>query len=278
MRQIKRFDGNNVPGLKNGEWATDSYSAFLGIGNGEYKVFQGVLDLHKEQEFAGFYMNGGRLKVPAGTPFSRLKELFDNLPKVTKVDGNTYSSTLWIDLEAGVYQNDLNTWLTMSNFAYKIFLTGSNGYSRSFEKDTIIESSHAIEVSRMFLGCTGIKFLSGGLGGEGALYGYNADISVSRCAFEPQSNVGTGYFNSFSRAIYEDCTFKMSEADTPIITANRGGSLTVIKNCISDVDNNPARICGRADSSITMVGNEADLHVTLPSIVTAGTANLEILG
>ncbi|WP_139314983.1 hypothetical protein, partial [Saccharicrinis aurantiacus] len=86
MATIKMFSGTTPPSLKKGEWASDGHYAYLGMDHGQYKVFQGVFDMSKDQQVTGFEydLDQKAIIIPSGTPFSQLQRLFDTLPKALK--------------------------------------------------------------------------------------------------------------------------------------------------------------------------------------------------
>ncbi|WP_139314968.1 hypothetical protein, partial [Saccharicrinis aurantiacus] len=86
MATIKMFSGTTPPSLKKGEWASDGHYAYLGMDHGQYKVFQGVFDMSKDQQVTGFEydLDQKAIIIPTGTPFSQLQRLFDTLPKALK--------------------------------------------------------------------------------------------------------------------------------------------------------------------------------------------------
>ncbi|MCU4173959.1 hypothetical protein [Carboxylicivirga sp. N1Y90] len=126
MGTIKMFNGANPPLLKNGEWASNGIYAYLGIDNGDTKIFQSVFDHDKNQIVAGFEYDRilKRFVIPTGTPLSRVQSLIDSLPKSVKLKSGDSFWGVNIDFENSEFLDDMLTPLTIRDFTYTINLRG----------------------------------------------------------------------------------------------------------------------------------------------------------
>ncbi|MCU4176460.1 hypothetical protein [Carboxylicivirga sp. N1Y90] len=128
MGTIKMFMGNNPPLLKTGEWASNGIYAYLGIENGDTKIFQSVFDPDKEQTVAGFTFDSKRkqFNIPKDTPLSKIQLLIDSLPKSVKLKSGDDFNGITLMFETGDYIDDTQAPLTIRDFSYMLTLKGSS--------------------------------------------------------------------------------------------------------------------------------------------------------
>ena len=132
MSEIKMFKGKEKPNLKKGEWASDGIYAYLGIGDGNHKIFQGVFDSSFDQKVAGFQFltEKNSFIIPRNTPFSEIQILLNTLPKSLKNSDLENEITLFFE-NTGITVNDLGKKLKISNFNYTIRFKGNSEASNS---------------------------------------------------------------------------------------------------------------------------------------------------
>ncbi len=295
MRQIKRFTGNNVPDLKLGEWATDETFAFLGTGNGDYQIFQGVLDLFKEQTIAGFKLKDGQVFIPAGTPFSRIQELLHSLPKVTQRTEYNHFHLSFVFEDGGTYVNDMNGWLQIANFSYMMIWSpvspgwslpqgvtmsewvAAGGASGIMTRNATIETTHAIEVYGTYIRFSGMRF-NYNVGGNDdvAILGDNALLQIEKSSF--QANGGDGALAvCASRAVVQDSYFESQAANTGAIANSvQDSSVLSVINCGANPLKNPRKIAANLKGSIVNVNDITKLHLLESSV--GGNGGIEVLG
>lgn len=192
MGTIKMFRGTTPPLLKKGEWASDGNYAYLGMDHGQYKVFQGVFDMSKDQQITGFEydLDQKAIIIPTGTPFSKLQLLFDSLPKALKYHTNEKAS-IDIMFEDGAYINDLGTYLVLRDFSYQINIKSlSNridGVVGTYVKPVIFQSDKAIEIYNSAINFSDIRFEYTDAG-NGALAFLNSTTNIDDCCFDAKIN------------------------------------------------------------------------------------------
>jgi hypothetical protein len=274
MRQIKRFSGNGVPHLKSGEWATDEHFAFLGIGNGEYRVFQGVLDLETTQTIAGFEMSNGVLTIPANTPFSRIQELIDVIPKAAKrANQGNKSNVLQIVFENGTYVNDTGDWILFRDFGYGLLIRSTEfNTPNQLSKPVVFESEKALEFYNTNAWIKGVQFKHN----EQAIYGYSSQLGIDGCSFDAQADAGVVCSDMSSIISLNDCNFKsFTQGESYLIeSVSRGGSVHISKS-YADALYHPKAIAKSISNGIVTATGLENLHITENSPNNSG---IEILG
>lgn len=275
MRQIKRFTGNSVPNLKSGEWSTDEDYAYLGIGFGKYRTFQGVLDLEKHQEIDGFVLKDGVLYIPSGTPLSKLQHLVNVLPKSAKRTGQgNKSNLLQIVFEDGTYVNDTGDWLIFRDFTYSLLIRGANYNTfRGLDHSTIIDSDHSFEFYSTNAEFRGFRFNNTN---DYVLYAYSSNVSFYQCSFDNKTDDTVVSASAGSNVGFVQCYFKTKTiGESFLLEAVTKGSSVHISECEADQTYHPKAICKSLENGIVTATCVSDLHITQNSPNNSG---IEILG
>lgn len=263
MRVIKRFSGDTPPDLKKGEFATNGFNLYLGIGGGQSKVYQGILDLEEDQDILGFKMVNGTINIPAGTHFSQLQELFDTLPK-NAMSSKYNSVRLNIDFEDGDYINDTGKWIQVRDINYTVFLSAKNKTSANTRNVSFV-----LEKSLEFYNCSGIQIQYINLkssDSQGALFCNNTQLMLVQCTLEPTSEVQC-LTPKNANVILHDCHIKMFNNQTQPITRNliQGGKLTIY-GTDSPVGNSPKSITDSCYGHVVIAGDVDRLNLLQSSI------------
>ncbi len=283
MATIKMFRGNTPPSLKKGEWASDGDYAYLGMGHGEYKVFQGVFEMRKDQMLAGFHydLDNKGVIIPSGTPFSRLQRLFDSLPKALKYHTNEKAS-IDILFENGTFVNDLGTWLVLRDFSYQINLKSlSNTLDETvgtFEKPVIFQIDKAVQVYNSAVNFSDIRFEYSD-SESGSLWFLNSTTRIDDCCFDAKVDQACVSDRGYNKIVFSDAYFKMNTNETNTILDKASvGSFINIARCKSDKDFRPKSIASSLEGGFIVAGNVEDLHIAEKSPLYMPNGGVEIHG
>ncbi len=275
------FRGINPPSLKLGEWASDGHYAYLGMEHGEYKVFQGVFDMGKDQGIAGFEydVNQRAITIPCGTPFSRLQILFDSLPKALKYSTGSQAS-LDILFEDGTFINDLGTFLVLRDFSYQInikSLTNQvNETTASCEKPVVFQSDKAIEVYNSAVNFSDIRFEYEDEQ-NGAISFLNCSTYINDCSFESKKGGVCVSDKGYNRIVFSECYFQMfGKEQFSILDKAAVGSFINIARSKSDAENNPRSVALWLYGGMIIVGNVSGLNLGGKSQFDANFGGVEI--
>ncbi len=266
MRTIKMFRGQNPPNLKLGEWASDGDYAYLGMEHGGYKVFQGVFDMSKEQEIAGFSydIEQKAIIVKAGTPFSKLQCLFNSLPKALKYHKETDAS-INILFENGTYINDLGSFLVLRDFSYQINLKSltskTDETTAIYEKSVVFQSDKAIEVYNSAVNFSDIRFEYEDTD-NGAITYLNSSTYINDCSFESKKGGVCVRDKGYNRIVFSENYFKMlGKEQFSILDKAAVGSMINLARSKSDKANNPKSVALWLYGGMIIVGNVTDLQL-----------------
>jgi hypothetical protein len=283
MATIKMFSGSTPPLLKKGEWASDGNYAYLGMDHGEYKVFQGVFDMAKDQKVTGFKysLDEKAIIIPTGTPFSKLQRLFDTLPKALKYHTNE-SASIDIMFENGTYINDLGTYLVLRDFTYQInILSLTNkvdGTAGTYVKPVIFQSDKAIEVYNCAVNFADIRFeyydaISG------AVAFLNSTINIDDCCFDAKVNQCCALDRGYNKIVFSDTYFKMNrDVQDSILDKASVGSFINIARSKSAAEFRPKTIVKSLSGGMIIAGNVDDLLIAEKSPVYMPNGGIEIHG
>jgi hypothetical protein len=283
MATIKMFSGTTPPLLKKGEWASDGYYAYLGMEHGQYKVFQGVFDMSKDQQVTGFDydLDQKAIIIPSGTPFSKLQRLFDTLPKALKYHTNEKAS-IDIMFEDGAYINDLGTFLVLRDFSYQINIQSlSNkidGMLGTYVKPVIFQSDKAIEIYNSAINFSDIRFEYSDAG-SGAIAFLNSTTNIDDCCFDAKVNQACVFDKGYNKIVFSDAYFKMSrDVEDSILDKASVGSFINIARSKSSPDFRPKTIVNSLSGGMIIAGNVEDLLIAEKSPVYMPNGGIEIHG
>ncbi|WP_146260782.1 hypothetical protein [Breznakibacter xylanolyticus] len=283
MATIKMFSGDTPPLLKQGEWASDGNYAYLGMENGEYKVFQGVFDMAKDQKVTGFKysLDEKAIIIPKGTPFSKLQRLFNTLPKALKYHTNEKAS-IDIMFENGTYVNDLGTWLVLRDFSYQInikSLTNKvDGTVGSYVKPVVFQSDKAIEVYNSAVNFADIRFEYFDAV-SGAVAFLNSTINIDDCCFDAKVNQCCALDRGYNKIVFSDTYFKMNrDVQDSILDKASVGSFINIARSKSAAEFRPKTIVKSLSGGMIIAGNVEDLLIAEKSPVYMPNGGVEIHG
>lgn len=282
MPTIKMFRGT-PPLLKKGEWASDGDYAYLGMDHGQYKVFQGVFDMSKDQEITGFEydLDKKAIIIPSGTPFSKLQRLFDSLPKALKYHTNEKAS-IDIMFEDGTFINDLGTFLVLRDFSYQINIKSlSNkvdGTVGTYVKPVIFQSDKAIEVYNSAVNFYDIRFEYFDIN-NGAIAFLNSTTNIDDCCFDAKVNQACVFDKGYNKIVFSDAYFKMNRnEEDSILDKAAVGSYINIARSKSNEDFKPKSIAKSLEGGLIIAGNVEDLHIAEKSPVYMPNGGIEIHG
>ncbi len=277
------FSGDTPPLLKQGEWASDGTYAYLGMENGEYKVFQGVFDMAKDQKVTGFKysLDEKAIIIPSGTPFSKLQRLFDNLPKALKYHTNEKAS-IDILFENGTYINDLGTWLVLRDFSYQInikSLTNKvDATVGTYVKPVVFQSDKAIEIYNSAINFADIRFEYYDED-SGAITFLNSTINIDDCCFDSKVNQCCALDRGYNKIVFSDTYFKMNrDIQDSILDKASVGSFINIARSKSSKEFRPKTIVKSLSGGMIIAGNVEDLLITEKSPVYLPNGGVEIHG
>jgi hypothetical protein len=283
MATIKMFRGSTPPLLKTGEWASNGNYAFLGMEGGEYKVYQGVFDMGKNQDITGFLYSVDKraIIIPEGTAFSRLQELFDNLPKALKYHTNEKGS-IDILFEDGTYINDLGTWLVIRDFSYQINIKSlsdqEDQQTGQYEKPVVFQSDKAIEIYISAVNFSDIRFEYTD-SQNGSLAFLNSTSYINDCSFDARVNAICVTDRGYNKIVFSDAFFKMNrDVEDSILDKAAVGSFINIARSKSDIENKPKSIVTSLEGGIIIAGNVEDLHISEKSSVYLPNGGIEVHG
>jgi hypothetical protein len=283
MATIKMFNGTNPPLLKKGEWASDGHYAYLGMDHGEYKVFQGVFDMSKDQKVTGFIysLDQRAIIIPKGTPFSKLQRLFDTLPKALKYHTNENAS-IDIMFENGTYINDLGTYLVLRDFSYQInILSLTNkvdGTAGTYVKPVVFQSDKAIEVYNSAINFSDIRFEYYDVV-SGALSFLNSTTNIDDCCFDAKVNQCCAFDKGYNKIVFSDSYFKMNrDVQDSILDKASVGSFINIARSKSAPDFRPKTIVKSLSGGMIIAGNVEDLLIAEKSPVYMPNGGIEVHG
>ncbi|MCT4643895.1 MAG: hypothetical protein N4A74_02830, partial [Carboxylicivirga sp.] len=283
MGTIKMFRGTTPPLLKKGEWASDGHYAYLGMEHGQYKVFQGVFDMSKDQEVTGFEydLDEKAIIIPSGTPFSKLQRLFDTLPKALKYHTNEKAS-IDIMFEDGIYINDLGTFLVLRDFSYQINIRSlSNkvdGSLGTYVKPVIFQSDKAIEIYNSAINFSDIRFEYSDLS-NGAIAYLNSTTNIDDCCFDAKVNQSCVFDRGYNKIVFSDTYFKMNrDVEDSILDKASVGSFVNIARSKSAPDFRPKTIVKSISGGMIIAGNVEDLLISEKSPVYMPNGGVEIHG
>lgn len=283
MATIKMFSGNTPPLLKKGEWASDGNYAYLGMNHGEYKVFQGVFDMSKDQDVSGFEYDivQKAIIIPAGTPFSKLQNLFDNLPKALKYSTNEKVS-MDILFEDGTYINDLGTCLVLRDFSYQINIKSLSNTTDetvgTYEKTVIFQSDNAIEIYNSAVNFSDIRFEYSDAE-SGAIACLNSTTDINDCCFEAKVSQSCVFDKGYNKIVFSDTYFKMyGDIENTILDKAAVGSFINIARSKSAEDLRPKYIVQQISGGLIIAGNVEDLLISEKSPVYLPNGGIEIHG
>ncbi|WP_291856911.1 hypothetical protein, partial [Marinilabilia sp.] len=283
MATIKMFSGDTPPLLKKGEWASDGNYAYLGMEHGEYKVFQGVFDMAKDQKVTGFKysLDEKAIIIPKGTPFSKLQRLFDTLPKALKYHTNEKAS-IDIMFENGTYINDLGTWLVLRDFSYQInikSLTNKvDGTVGTYVKPVVFQSDKAIEIYNSAVNFADIRFEYFD-SESGAITFLNSTINIDDCCFDAKVNQCCTIDRGYNKIVFSDTYFKMSrDVQDSIMDKASVGSFINIARSKSAPDFRPKTIVKSLSGGMIIAGNVEDLLIAEKSPVYMPNGGIEVHG
>ena len=277
------FSGTTPPLLKKGEWASDGYYAYLGMEHGQYKVFQGVFDMSKDQQVTGFEydLDQKAIIIPSGTPFSKLQRLFDTLPKALKYHTNEKAS-IDIMFEDGAYINDLGTFLVLRDFSYQINIQSlSNkidGMLGTYVKPVIFQSDKAIEIYNSAINFSDIRFEYSDAG-NGAIAFLNSTTNIDDCCFDAKVNQACVFDKGYNKIVFSDAYFKMNrDVEDSILDKASVGSFINIARSKSSPDFRPKTIVNSLSGGMIIAGNVEDLLIAEKSPVYMPNGGIEIHG
>ncbi len=283
MSTIKMFSGETPPLLKQGEWASDGTYAYLGMENGEYKVFQGVFDMAKDQKVTGFKysLDEKAIIIPKDTPFSKLQRLFDTLPKALKYHTNEKAS-IDILFENGTYVNDLGTWLVLRDFSYQInikSLTNKvDGTVGTYVKPVVFQSDKAIEIYNSAINFADIRFEYYDAD-SGAIAFLNSTINIDDCCFDSKVNQCCALDRGYNKIVFSDTYFKMNrDVQDSILDKASVGSFINIARSKSATEYRPKTIAKSLSGGMIIAGNVEDLLISEKSPVYMPNGGVEIHG
>nr|WP_321405412.1 hypothetical protein [uncultured Carboxylicivirga sp.] len=283
MGTIKMFRGTTPPLLKKGEWASDGQYAYLGMEHEQYKVFQGVFDMSKDQQITGFEYDVERkaIIIPSGTPFSKLQRLFDSLPKALKYHTNK-SASISIMFEDGTYINDLGTFLVLRDFSYQINICSlSNkvdGVVGTYVKPVIFQSDKAIEIYNSAINFADIRFEYTDAG-SGAIAFLNSTTNIDDCCFEAKVNQSCVFDRGYNKIVFSDTYFKMNRdiQDTILDRASVGSFINIARSK-SAPEYRPKTIVQQISGGLIIAGNVEDLLISEKSPVYMPNGGIEVHG
>ncbi len=282
MATIKMFSGT-PPLLKKGEWASDGNYAYLGMDHGQYKVFQGVFDMSKDQQVTGFEydLDQKAIIIPTGTPFSKLQLLFDALPKALKYHTNEKAS-MDIMFEDGTYINDLGTFLVLRDFSYQINIKSlSNkvdGKVGTYVKPVVFQSDKAIEIYNSAINFTDIRFEYYDQD-NGAIAYLNSTTNIDDCCFEAKTNQSCVFDRGYNKIVFSDTYFKMNrDVQDAILDKAAVGSFINIARSKSASEFRPKTIAQQISGGMIIAGNVDDLLISEKSPVYMPNGGVEIHG
>ncbi len=277
------FSGDTPPLLKQGEWASDGNYAYLGMDHGEYKVFQGVFDMAKDQKVTGFKysLDEKAIIIPKGTPFSKLQRLFDTLPKALKYHTNEKAS-IDIMFENGTYVNDLGTWLVLRDFSYQInikSLTNKvDGTIGTYVKPVIFQSDKAIEIYNSAINFADIRFEYFDAE-SGAISFLNSTINIDDCCFDAKVNQCCALDRGYNKIVFSDTYFKMNrDVQDSIMDKASVGSFINIARSKSAPEFRPKTIVKSLSGGMIIAGNVEDLLIAEKSPVYMPNGGIEVHG
>lgn len=277
------FSGTTPPLLKQGEWASDGYYAYLGMDHGQYKVFQGVFDMSKDQQVNGFEydLDQKAIIIPKGTPFSKLQRLFDTLPKALKYNTNE-KANIDIMFEDGTYINDLGTFLVLRDFSYQINIQSlSNkidGVLGTYVKPVIFQSDKAIEIYNSAINFSDIRFEYSDAG-NGAIAYLNSTTNIDDCCFDAKVNQACVFDRGYNKIVFSDAYFKMHrDVEDSILDKASVGSFINIARSKSSPDFRPKTIVKSLSGGMIIAGNVEDLLIAEKSPVYMPNGGIEIHG
>ena len=282
MPTIKMFSGT-PPLLKKGEWASDGNYAYLGMENGEYKVFQGVFDLSKSQKVSGFKysLDQKAIIVPSGTPFSKLQTLFNTLPKALKYHTDTKAS-IDIMFEDGPYINDLGTYLVLRDFSYQLNIKSlsnkTDGVVGTYVKPVIFQSDKAIEIYNSAINFSDIRFEYFDAQ-NGAIAYLNSTTNIDDCCFDAKVAQSCVFDRGYNKIVFSDTYFKMNrDVQDAILDKASVGSFINIARSKSAPDFRPKTIVKSLSGGMIIAGNVEDLLIAEKSPVYMPNGGIEIHG
>ncbi len=283
MGTIKMFRGTTPPLLKKGEWASDGQYAYLGMEHEQYKVFQGVFDMSKDQQITGFEYDVERkaIIIPSGTPFSKLQRLFDSLPKALKYHTNK-SASISIMFEDGTYINDLGTFLVLRDFSYQINICSlSNkvdGVVGTYVKPVVFQSDKAIEIYNSAINFADIRFEYTD-DGSGAIAFLNSTTNIDDCCFEARVNQSCVFDRGYNKIVFSDTYFKMNRdiQDTILDRASVGSFINIARSK-SAPEYRPKTIVQQISGGLIIAGNVEDLLISEKSPVYMPNGGIEVHG
>jgi hypothetical protein len=283
MGTIKMFRGTTPPLLKKGEWASDGHYAYLGMEHGQYKVFQGVFDMSKDQEITGFEydLDEKAIIIPSGTPFSKLQRLFDTLPKALKYHTNEKAS-IDIMFEDGIFINDLGTFLVLRDFSYQINIKSlSNkvdGSLGTYVKPVIFQSDRAIEIYNSAVNFSDIRFEYTDAS-NGAIAYLNSTTNIDDCCFDAKVKQSCVFDRGYNKIVFSDTYFKMNrDVEDSILDKASVGSFVNIARSKSAPDFRPKTIVSSLSGGMIIAGNVEDLLISEKSPVYMPNGGVEIHG
>jgi len=283
MGTIKMFRGTTPPLLKKGEWASDGQYAYLGMEHEQYKVFQGVFDMSKDQQISGFEydLDQKAIIIPSGTPFSKLQLLFDSLPKALKYHTNENAS-ISIMFEDGTFINDLGTFLVLRDFSYQINICSlSNkvdGIIGTYVKPVVFQSDKAIEIYNSAINFRDIRFEYSDEG-SGALAFLNSTTNIDDCCFEAKVNQSCVFDRGYNKIVFSDTYFKMNrDVEDSILDKASVGSFINIARSKSAPDFRPKTIVQQISGGLIIAGNVEDLLISERSPVYMPNGGIEVHG
>lgn len=271
------------PLLKKGEWASDGHYAYLGMDHGQYKVFQGVFDMSKDQEVTGFAydLNQKAIVIPNGTPFSKLQRLFDTLPKALKYHTGSKAS-IDVLFEDGEYINDLGTPLVLRDFSFQLnikSLTNTvDGQVGTFVKPVVFQSDKAIEVYNSSVNFYDIRFEYSDEE-RGAISFLNSTTNIDDCCFDAKVNRPCVTDNGYNKIVFSDVYFKLNRnQEDSLLDKAAVGSVINIARSKSNEDFKPKSIVTSLQGGFIIAGNVEDLHISEKSPVYLPNGGVEIHG
>ncbi len=283
MATIKMFSGTNPPLLKKGEWASDGHYAFLGMEHGDYKVFQGVFDMSKDQKVSGFKysLDQKAIIIPKGTPFSKLQRLFDTLPKALKYNTNE-KANIDIMFEDGTYINDLGTFLVLRDFSYQINIQSLSNKIDSvvgtYVKPVIFQSDKAIEIYNSAINFSDIRFEYSDAS-NGAIAYLNSTTNIDDCCFDAKVNQACVCDRGYNKIVFSDTYFKMNrDIQDSILDKASVGSFINIARSKSAAEFRPKTIVKSLSGGMIIAGNVEDLLIAEKSPVYMPNGGIEIHG
>lgn len=188
------------------------------------------------------------------------------------------SNVLYLTLEEGEYVNDLNAWLQIRNFNYNIiFVPLHRSYGCRYDRPIVMDMTHSIEVYGSYVRFEEILFKYDGLGGNGAMYGYDSNIDMHFCSFDARRDIGCVVAGHHTEVHIKDCYFKSFAPNTGAIAqqVSYGGSLFV-RNCVSDAINNPRYAANSINNGAVYIDGVEELGISERSPVIG--AGIEIFG